>query len=100
MVQYDPSERLTASPFIPDTLGLNATIRAPTGNADKGFGVDAWLVNLGAGWAFNPYQDLWLVPAGYYESTFDEEKDALPEEEIGISIDFIWLFSSGIWIGP
>ena len=97
--QYDPSERITASPWIPDSLGLNTTIRAPTGNADKGLGVDNWLVNVGAGWAFNPYRDLWLVPAGYYETTFSEEQGAVSDEEIGISVNFIWVFDNGIWLG-
>ena len=97
--QYDPSERITASPWIPDSFGLNATIRAPTGNADKGLGEDNWLVNVGAGWAFNPYRDIWLVPAGYYETTFSEKQGAVSDEETGISVNFIWFFNNGLWIG-
>jgi len=89
VVQYDPSERLTASPWIPDTFGLNATIRAPTGNAYKGLGIVNWLINVGAGGAFNPYRDLWLFPAGYYEATFNEEQGTVSDEEFGISVNFI-----------
>ena len=99
VVQYDPSDQLRASPWIPDTLGINATIRAPTGNADKGFGVDAWQINVGAGWGFDFYRNLWLIPAGYYETTFGEEKDELYDEEMGVNVSFVWLFHNGIWLG-
>lgn len=97
--QYDPSRKLTASPWIPDTLGLRAIIRAPTGDTEKGFSADSWLVNLGAGWAFNTRRNFWLFPAGYYENTFSEKDQVMPDEEIGISVNFIWLFDNGIWVG-
>ena len=97
--QYDPSRQLTAGPWIPDTLGFRAIIRAPTGDTEKGFSADAWLVNLGAGWAFNTHRNLWLFPAGYYENTFNDKEEAIPDEEIGISLNFVWLFDNGIWVG-
>lgn len=97
--QYDPSEHLTASPWLPDNFGLNTTIRVPTGNADKGFGLDSWYVNLGIGLAFNLDRSLWLLPSVYYATTFSEEIDAIPEEETGIGLNFTWLFKNGFWAG-
>ena len=97
-VQYDPSESLTASPWVPDTLGLNATLIAPTGDADKGLGSDTWFVRVGAGWPLDSVSHLWLVPAVGYETTFAEGAHANPSEKLDASIDFMWWFESGAWI--
>ena len=51
--QYDFSEKMAASPWIPDTLGLNTQIIVPTGNAEDGLGIDTWLISIGAGWSMN-----------------------------------------------
>ena len=97
--QYDPEERLSSNPWLPDNFGFNATIRLPTGDADKGFGGDSWYVELGVGSAFNLDRSLWFLPSVYYATTFSEEVDAIPEEEIGIGLNFTWLFNNGFWVG-
>ena len=98
-VQYDPSARLTASPWVPDTVGLNASLIAPTGNADKGLGSDAWFASIGAGWAIDSVRHLWLVPAFGYDFTFAEEPLAAEVNQPYVSIDLVWVFDFGGWVG-
>lgn len=97
--QYDPEERLSASPWLPDNFGFNTTIRLPTGDKDKGFGGDSWYVEFGVGSAFNLDRSLWFLPSVYYATSFSEKVDAIPEEEIGIGLNFTWLFNDGFWVG-
>lgn len=101
-IQYDPSERLTASPWVPDRVGLNAQLVAPTGNANKGLSLDAWYVNLGAGWAIDSVGHLWLVPAIGYEFTFAEDPLGAEVNQPYVSVDIAWVFQFGGWvsIGP
>ena len=47
LVQYDPSAKLTANAFVPDTLGITVGVQMPTGDHEKGLSVDAWIGQLG-----------------------------------------------------
>jgi hypothetical protein len=98
-VQYDPSQRLTASPWVPDTVGLNASVRAPTGNADKGLGSDTWFASVGAGWPIDSASHLWLVPAFGYDFTFAEGPLVAEINQPYVSMDLVWVFQFGGWVG-
>jgi hypothetical protein len=95
--QYDPSKRLTASPWVPDTVGINASVTAPTG--DDGLGDDLWLGSVGFGWAVDFVAHFWLIPSFTYESTFAEADLAVPTEGTYGSCAIVWLFPFGGWIG-
>ena len=97
--QYDPSERLTASPWVPDSVGINASVLAPTGDPDDGIGSDFWLGSVGFGWAVDFVAHFWLIPSVEYEFTFAEGDLALPTHGAYGSCDIIWLFPFGGWIG-
>jgi hypothetical protein len=97
--QYDFAEDIAASPWVPDTLGLNAQLTLPTGNADNALGIDAWFLSVGAGWGGNPFWDLWLVPAVGYEFTFTEGNSAIPVSNAYATLPIIWVAPSGFWIG-
>jgi len=97
--QYDPTARLTASPWIPNTVGINASVLAPTADADKGLGGDFWLGSVGGGWLVDFFSHLWLVPAIGYESTFAEGDAAVPTHGVYVSCDITWVFPFGAWIG-
>jgi hypothetical protein len=98
-IQFDPSENLAASPWIPQTIGFNAQVLVPTGNGEKGLGSDAWMAIVGAGWAIESAGHLWLVPAVGYEFTFNESSQATPVNEPFASIDIVWFFDFGVWVG-
>jgi hypothetical protein len=95
--QFDPSQRLTASPWVPDTVGLSASLLAPTGDADASG--DFWFGSIGAGWLVDTISHLWLVPAIGYESTFAEGDLAVATEGVYVSCDITWVFPLGVWIG-
>lgn len=97
-IQYDPSASLTASPWVPDSVGLFGQVIAPTGDADQGLSADTWFANLGAGWAIDTIGHLWLTPAIGYNFTFNEGKSATSVSQPYVSIDFIWVFDSGAWV--
>jgi hypothetical protein len=97
--QYDPTARITASPWVPDTVGISAAVLAPTGDADEGLSGDAWLGSFGAGWLINSISHLWVVPAGNYESTFAEGDSAVSTQGAYVSCDVVWVFPFGGWIG-
>lgn len=98
-IQFDPSKNLTASPWVPDSVGFFAQLLAPTGNAEKGLGTDQWLATAGAGWAVDTFSHLWLVPAVGYEFSFSEDLLATPTNQPYLSVDFIWVFEFGAWVG-
>jgi hypothetical protein len=98
-IQYDPSASLTASPWVPDTVGLFGQVIAPTGDADQGLSADTWFASLGTGWAIDTISHLWLIPAFGYEFTFNEGASAASVNQPYASMDFIWVFDSGAWFG-
>jgi hypothetical protein len=98
-MQYDPSANITASPWIPDTIGLTFGLLAPTGDADEGLSGDRWEWNVGAGWAFSPFGQFYLVPAITYGKSFDEGRDVLEAEFAGIDLGLLWLLDNGFWFG-
>lgn len=98
-LQYDPSRNITASPWIPDTLGLHASIMAPTGNAAKGLGQDIWSSAIGAGWMYPIAGGFWLVPAANYEWSFREGSRGLSTEYAWVSTGLLWVSPHGFWLG-
>jgi hypothetical protein len=97
--QYDPSERLTANPWIPDSAGLYTSLSVPTGDPDGGLGSDLWLANLGAGWPIDFIASFWLIPDIRYEFSFAEGDEAIPTDGVYASCAILWLFPFGGWIG-
>ena len=98
-LQYSPSEKLTSSPWVPDTLGFTLGLDVPTGDADKGLGADYWAYSVGLGWAYNAWSNLHLVPAVDYAKSFSEGSQAIDLEYAGASVGFYWIAASGLWFG-
>lgn len=96
-IQYDPSASLTASPWVPNSVGLFGQLIAPTGDTDQGLSADTWFASLGAGWAIDSISHLWLIPAVGYEFTFNDGSSAVSVNQPYVSMDFIWVFDSGTW---
>jgi hypothetical protein len=97
--QYAPGVSITASPWIPDTVGLTGTLLMPTGNAEKGLGSDNWEFEVSLGWSYHAAGSLWLIPGAYYLTSISEGSLGVPVEEFGISVELRWLFDSGYWVG-
>jgi hypothetical protein len=99
VIQYDPSRQITANPWVPDNVGLNAALTAPTGEAEDGLGGDQWLLNLGLGWAYNVFKQIYLTPSFAYETSFSDGSLAIPVESTIFSVGLIWVTDNGFWIG-
>ena len=91
-MQYDPSENLSNSPWIPDQLGLFTTVTAPTGDAQAGLGADSWQVEIGFGAPVFLSPGFALLPSGYYRSTFSEKPNGLENEELGLTLGLYRFF--------
>jgi len=99
VVQYDPGERLRANSFVPNTLGLVFKLRAPTGEADKGLGIDAWSGTIGAGWLIDSPYRFWLQPTIQYERSFAKGSLGVDINRAEVSAGLYWLFPFRAWLG-
>jgi hypothetical protein len=97
--QYSPAGHITASPWIPDNVGLSGSLLIPTGDPKEGLSADNWELELGLGWSFNAVRSLWLIPATYYLKSLKEGSLGIPVEELGFSVELRWLFENGVWFG-
>ena len=99
LVQIDPSAKLTASPVIPDTVGFTFSVQIPTGNQDKGLGVDAWIGQIGAGWLVDVPWRFWLLPSVQYQRSFSEGSEVPETDRITGGVGLYWLFPIKAWLG-
>lgn len=99
LVQYDPSQQITSSPWIPDSVGIVGGLTVPTGNADKYLGLDQWIYRLGVGWAHELTAGLYLAPSIEYSSSFAGDGGARRQEFGGIGLSLVWLTANGFWLG-
>ena len=98
-VQFDPGARLTASPWVPDTVGVFGAFLLPTGDVDEGLGLDAWAASIGAGWPLAVSDSFMAAPTLFYTRTFAHGDDAARIEELGIGVTLLWLSPIGAWLG-
>ena len=95
-IQYDPGANLTASPWVPNTIGLFGSLLMPTGDTDKGLSGDAWGASIGAGWPISLSETFLAAPALIYTSTFAHGDEAVPMEELRVGVSLLWL--SPVWL--
>lgn len=96
-IQYDPSENLTSSPWVPDSLGLFGQLYIPTGDAEEGLGSDAWGASVGVGWPLPISERLLAVPIVSYTRTFNHDDLALELDELGLGFSLVWTSPFGAW---
>ncbi len=99
-VQYDPGGNLTASPWVPDTVGLFGSLLMPTGDEDKGLSGESWVGTIGAGWLMDLPKNFWLVPTVSYQGSFNHSDEfAYRVQEGGVALGMYWLFANRVWVG-
>ena len=97
-VQYDWEDRLTASPWIPDDLGLSLSVLAPTGNAENFLGADAWGASIAISWPI-VIEGGWLLNPGInYNFSFNEGPLAEHVNVGEAGINIVKVFPSKFWI--
>jgi hypothetical protein len=99
LYQYDPSGALTASPWVPESVGITAGLLVPTGDAQEALGGDVWVASFGFGWTNKVLSNFWLIPALGYERSFNGGEHADTTNQLEFGLDFYWIFPFGLWVG-
>ena len=99
-LQYSwvPSAQITAAAWVPNTLGMGCGLIVPTGDPDKGTGVDRWVLIPTLGWVFPFGEKFALQPSLQYLYSFDEDT---PDEHVSsanLVLTFLYVAKSGFWI--
>lgn len=98
-IQYDWDERLTASPWIPNNLGMNLSVLAPTGNARNSLSTDTWAARLSVSWPIISNDEWLLNPLISYTGSFAGGELAQELEFLDFGMGAVRLFPRKFWVG-
>lgn len=98
-IQYDWGERLTASPWVPDNLGMNLSLLAPTGKTRNSLSADTWAASFSMSWPLISNGEWLLNPLVNYNFSFAEGSRAESINALEFGLDVVRLFPSKFWIG-
>jgi hypothetical protein len=95
---YAPGQRINALPWVPRSIGFSVMLVVPTGKAEDFLGSDQFVVAPQAGWVMTLSDQLSLLPAIRYTTSFAEGDLALPVEQLSVEIGLVWAHPKGWWI--
>lgn len=98
-IQYDPGANLTASPWVPNSLGIFGALLLPTGNVKEGLSNDSWGATVGAGWPIFFGSNRVIIPSVAYSRSYSHSSLSTSFEEFGFSASFLWLAPQKFWVG-
>jgi hypothetical protein len=88
---------LTASPWVPNSLGMGFGLIIPTGDPAKGTGDDRWVAIPTFGWVVNIKQRFSLLPTLQYFITFNEGLEAQEFRAANLELGFVYVTKSEFW---
>ena len=97
VLQWDPGEQITSSPWVPDRLGAYTIVTAPTGNRD--LSDNQWRFELGFGAPAFEGEHFVLLPSGYFRTSFEEKDTSTREREVGLIPGLYWVINEKLWLG-
>ena len=99
-LQYSwvPSAEITASAWVPKTLGMGFGLIVPTGDAAKGTGADRWVAIPTLGWVFLIGERFSILPSLQYYYSFGEASAAEDLSSANLELGFLWVWNSRFWI--
>ena len=99
-LQYSwvPSAPITASAWVPNTLGMGFGLIVPTGDVGKGTGADRWVAIPTLGWVFLIGESFSILPSLQYFHSFGEDSAAQDFSSANLELGFLWVWSSRFWI--
>ncbi len=99
-LQYSwvPSAKLTASGWLPKTLGMGFGLIVPTGDAAKGTGEDRWIAIPTLGWVFLIGERFSILPNLQYLHSFKEGSAGEDISAANLELGFLYVWSSRYWI--
>lgn len=95
---YEPSARITASPWIPNSIGFGMTLLVPTGDASRFLGADMFVASPRAGWVYELKKHFVFLPAFSYSKSFAHGDFAVPLEDAAVEFGLVWVHRSNFWI--
>ena len=95
---YAPSVTLTASPWVPNRLGMGLGLVIPTGDVEKGTGSGQWVAAPSVGWVIVLREGLFLLPQGQYSRSFKEEQGARKLEVAAVSFGLLYVWNKRFWV--
>jgi hypothetical protein len=99
-LQYSfvPSAKLTASPWVPTSLGMGFGLIIPTGDPEKGTGDDRWVAIPTIGWVANITKRLAILPTLQYFDTFREGESGQEFSAANLELGFLYVTRSEFWV--
>ncbi len=93
-----PSAELTASSWVPNTLGMGFGLIVPTGDAAKGTGADRWVAIPTLGWVFLIGDHFSILPSLQYFYSFGEGSAGEDFSSANLELGFLYVWGSRYWI--
>ena len=95
---YVPSRKLTANPWVPNSLGLGLGLVVPTGNLEDGTGAGEWVVTPSLGWAWRVGKGFVLLPQAQYSYSFSEEPGVVHTELLAVRLVVLYVWKKLFWV--
>ena len=95
---YVPHFKLSAAPWVPDSLGIGFGLVAPTGDLDEGTGGGRWVASPSIGWVVPLDKGFAFLPRGIYAKSFDEEEGARELEQVTVQLSVLYVQPNNWWI--
>jgi len=96
-LSFVPSVRMSANPWVPRTVGTGISVLAPTGNADEGRSLDAWIVTPYLGLVIPLSDRFFLAPQIGYTHSLDTTAADTDLRLAFAEVGFAYVSSKGFW---
>jgi hypothetical protein len=96
-LSFVPSVRMSANPWVPRTVGTGISVLAPTGNADEGRSLDAWIVTPYLGLVIPLTDRFFLAPQIGYTHSLDKTAADTDLRLAFAEVGFAYVSAKGFW---
>lgn len=91
-------ERVSARPWLPNRFGSGVELLVPTGNAERGFGGDMWVVTPYLGAVKVVKERFILLPTLIASQSFAEGDQAVPLRALGAEVGLLYEAGERWWL--
>lgn len=95
---WSRERRIAAAPWLPRTFGPSISVLVPTGDPDKGLGLDTWALMPSLSGFWNPRQDLFILPGIAYIRSIAAGEKGLDLRIGRIFVNANWVHRSSLWL--
>lgn len=95
---WSRERKIAAAPWIPRTFGPSISVLVPTGDPDKGLGLDTWALRPSLSGFWNPRKDVFILPGIAYIRSFAAGKRGRDLRIGRVFVDASWIHRSSLWV--